>query len=468
MTNIEKLLDALVKSKGEKLVIGGGEPPYIFKGGQKAPLLAKALSEGELRFLDREFSQTFLDLEQFEYGGIEIQLQRSGDAREFVRLTPMDVAPPPQAPSYEPPVEKPQGPRQPEILELLRRMTERKSSDLHLSVKCRPMLRVDGDMQEMPEYEAFNEESLWNELQKITPERNRTEFEEVNDTDFAYELPGVARFRTNVFRDHRGIGAVLRRIPTTILSAAELDIPQVVLELCQRPKGLILVTGPTGSGKSTTLAALIHHINQTTRKHIITIEDPVEFIHHNQLSLVNQREIGTHTQSFKHALRAALREDPDVVLVGEMRDLETIAIAIETAVTGHLVFGTLHTSTAVGTVDRIIDQFPPTQQAQIRTMLSDALIGVVAQMLCKRKTGGRVAAYEVMVVNVAISNLIREGKTFQIPTLMQTGKAMGMRMLSDHLAELVEKGVVEAEEALSKASDKEVLKGRLRSKGLME
>jgi len=233
------------------------------------------------------------------------------------------------------------------------------------------------------------------------------------------------------------------------------------------PKGLVLVTGPTGSGKSTTLAALIDHINSTTPGHIITIEDPVEFIHPNKRSLVNQREVGTHTGSFKKALRAALREDPDVILVGEMRDLETIAIAVEMAVTGHLVFGTLHTSTACGTVDRIIDQFPSDQQNQIRTMLADALIGVVSQMLCRKNGGGRAAAYEVMVVSTGVANLVREGKTFQIPSLMQTGKALGMRLLNDCLADMVGNGTISADEALSKAIDKETLRSRLRSRGLL-
>ena len=299
------------------------------------------------------------------------------------------------------------------------------------------------------------------------PERNRNEFAETQDTDFAYEVPELARFRVNVFRDQRGLGAVLRCIPSRIVPASELGIPQVVIDLCKMPKGLVLVTGPTGSGKSTTLAALIDHINSTTPGHIITIEDPVEFIHPNKRSLVNQREVGTHTGSFKKALRAALREDPYVILVGEMRDLETIAIAVEMAVTGHLVFGTLHTSTACGTVDRIIDQFPSDQQNQIRTMLADALIGVVSQMLCRKNGGGRAAAYEVMVVSTGVANLVREGKTFQIPSLMQTGKALGMRLLNDCLADMVGNGTISADEALSKAIDKETLRSRLRSRGLL-
>jgi twitching motility protein PilT len=264
----------------------------------------------------------------------------------------------------------------------------------------------------------------------------------------------VARFRVNVFKDRKGVGGVFRTIPTEILTAEQLGLPPAILNLCNLSKGLVLVTGPTGSGKSTTLAAMIDYINKTRTDHIITIEDPIEFVHPNQKCLVNQREIPTHTTGFKKALRAALREDPDIVLVGEMRDLETIAIAIETAETGHLVFGTLHTTTAISTVDRIIDQFPADRQAQIRTMLSESIRGVIAQTLLKKNGGGRVAALEVLIVNSAISNLIREGKTFQIASLMQTGKKLGMQMLNDSLLDLIKKKIVDPDEAYVKAVDK--------------
>jgi twitching motility protein PilT len=356
---------------------------------------------------------------------------------------------------------------EPGLEELLRAMVADRASDLHLSAGCAPLQRVDGSIQPLAGRAPLSEAWLQEQLEAIMPRRNREEFAATQDTDFAHEIPGLARFRVNVFRDQRGLGAVLRCIPSRIVPAVDLNVPQPVLDLCGMPKGLLLVTGPTGSGKSTTLAALIDHINATHPGHIITIEDPVEFIHPNKRSHVNQREVGTHTDSFKKALRAALREDPDVILVGEMRDLETIAIAVEMAVTGHLVLGTLHTSTACGTVDRIIDQFPADQQNQIRTMLADALIGVVSQMLCRREGGGRAAAYEVMMVNAAVSNLIREGKTFQIPAMMQTGKALGNRMMNDSLADLVEKGGVPVEEALAKAIDKEGLRARLRSRGLL-
>ncbi|MGA9521113.1 MAG: PilT/PilU family type 4a pilus ATPase, partial [Myxococcaceae bacterium] len=285
------------------------------------------------------------------------------------------------------------------------------------------------------------------------------------DSDFAHETD-QARFRVNLFADRKGIGAVFRQIPNTIRSAAELGLSRPIMELCSLNKGLVLVTGPTGSGKSTTLAAMIDHINQTREDHIITIEDPIEFVHPNKRCLVNQREVGVHTSSFKQALRAALREDPDVLLVGELRDLETISIALETAETGHLVFGTLHTNTAHSTVDRIIDQFPADRQPQVRTMLSESLKGVVAQTLCKRIGGGRVAAHEVLLVTSAVANVIREGKTFQLPSSMQTGKAIGMSTLNDALLDLVKQNLVEPTHALQKAVARAEFRAMLERSGI--
>jgi len=341
-----------------------------------------------------------------------------------------------------------------EMEHYLRRMFEMDASDLHLSANEVPMVRLHGEMERLEGEQPLpaNQTSLL--LESIMPDRNRKEFFECNDTDFAHEIPGLARFRVNVFKDRKGICGVFRTIPTEILTAEQLGLPPSILNFCNLSKGLVLVTGPTGSGKSTTLAAMVDYINKTRTDHIITIEDPIEFVHPNQKCLINQREIVTHTTGFKKALRAALREDPDIVMVGEMRDLETIAIAIETAETGHLVFGTLHTTTAISTVDRIIDQFPADRQAQIRTMLSESLRGVVAQTLLKKIGGGRVAALEVLVVNSAISNLIREGKTFQIASLMQVGKKIGMQLLNDILIDLVKKKTVEADEAYHKAVDK--------------
>ena len=338
---------------------------------------------------------------------------------------------------------------------LFQQMAQIGASDLHLSATMPPMVRKDGKMAAL----QCNEQRLTPEVMKqlltsIMPDKNQEEFARRNDTDFAYEIPNLARFRANIFMDRKGMGGVFRIIPTKILTAEQLGLSSAIMNLCELSKGLVVVTGPTGSGKSTTLCAMVDSINKNREDHIITIEDPIEFTHENQRCLVNQREVHNHTDSFKDALRAALREDPDILLVGEMRDLETISIAIETAETGHLVFGTLHTTTACSTVDRIIDQFPADRQQQIRVMLSESLKGVIAQTLLPKKGGGRVAALEVLIVTPAISNLIREGKTFQIPSAMQTGKQNGMVMLNDALFTLVQKGLVEPRDAYIKAVDK--------------
>ncbi len=340
---------------------------------------------------------------------------------------------------------------------LFHRMVELEASDLHMTSGMVPQFRIHGDIEAVEGAPPIPEEKMEQILFEIAPEENQKQFIADNDTDFAYEIEGLARFRANLFRDRTGPGGVFRQIPTEVLTAEQLGLPKGVTDLCFLSKGLVVVTGPTGSGKSTTLAAMVDLINKTRPDHIITIEDPVEFVHVPQRCLINQREVGRHTKSFKRALRAALREDPDIVLVGEMRDLETIEIAIETAETGHLVFGTLHTTTAMSTVDRIIDQFPADRQAQIRTMLAGSLRGVIAQTLCKKKPKGRVAALEIMINNNAIASQIRDGKTFQIKNAMQTGGKLGMRLLNDSLMELVSKGVVDPTEAYIKAIDKEEL-----------
>ncbi|HSU26432.1 MAG TPA: type IV pilus twitching motility protein PilT, partial [Pyrinomonadaceae bacterium] len=338
---------------------------------------------------------------------------------------------------------------------LFHAMAEVNASDLHLSVSMPPMIRKDGKIQPLKSGEqAISGEMMRSLLTSIMPPSNQEEFGRRHDTDFAYEMAGLARFRCNVFMDRKGMGGVFRIIPAKMTTAEQLGLSPAILGLCDLSKGLVVVTGPTGSGKSTTLCAMVNHINTRREDHIITIEDPIEFVHDNYKCLVNQREVHNHTESFKDALRAALREDPDILLVGEMRDLETISIAIETAETGHLVFGTLHTTTAASTVDRIIDQFPADRQQQIRVMLSESLKGVIAQTLLPKKGGGRVAALEVLVVTPAISNLIREGKTFQIPSAMQTGRTHGMVMLNDSLFEHVQKGTVEPLDAYIKAVDK--------------
>ncbi len=345
-------------------------------------------------------------------------------------------------------------------------LNEQGGSDLHVSAKSRMHIRLHGSITPL-RGEPLTPQQTERLLFGIMPEENKKEFNAVGDTDFAYELKGCGRFRCNIFRDRHGPGGVFRIIPADIITADELDLPRSVREFCKLPKGLILLTGPTGSGKSTTLAAMIDLINTTRRDHIITIEDPIEFVHENKNCLINQREVHTQTESFSRALRAALREDPDIVLVGEMRDLETTHIAIETAETGHLVLATLHTTTAASTIDRLIDQFPADRQAQIRTMLSTSLKGVVSQSLLKRKDGtGRVAALEVLIVNSAVANNIRDGKTFQIPSIMQVSTKLGMVCLNDALMKLVLDDVVTAEEALGKSVEPGDLQDKLAVAGI--
>jgi twitching motility protein PilT len=313
----------------------------------------------------------------------------------------------------------------------------------------------------MPETAVFGPETIYELVEPIIPERNRAQFKSDNDTDFAYAIPGIARFRVNLFRDNKGVGAVFRQIPDRVISIEALGLPPVTRQLCDYPKGLVLVTGPTGSGKSTTLAAMIDYINKTRPSHIITLEDPIEFVHESQKCLVNQREIGPHSTTFARALRAVLREDPDIVLVGEMRDLETVALALETANTGHLVFGTLHTNTAISTVARIIDMFPAEQQNQVRAVLADNLKGVIAQTLCRKIGSGRVAALEILVSDTGVANLIREGKTHQVFSAMQTGKLKGNKILNDELTRLVKENVISSDEAMRKAVDKPDLAAKL-------
>jgi twitching motility protein PilT len=344
------------------------------------------------------------------------------------------------------------------IDDLLQMMVARQASDIHLTTGLKPYLRIHGEIQPIEEAEILTSEAITAMVYEIMREDNRDQFRDEWDTDFAYGLSGVGRFRVNCFQDMRGAGAVLRQVSEVIPSTDQLNLPRAVREFCHMSKGLILVTGPTGSGKSTTLAALIDYINKHRTEHIVTIEDPIEFVHKPVRCLINQREVHRDTTSFARALRAALREDPDIVLVGEMRDLETIEIAIETAETGHLVFATVHTNTAATTVDRVIDKFPSSRQNQIRTMLGDALKGVVAQTLCRRIGGGRIAAFEVLVVTIPVANHIREGKAYMIPSVMQTSKKAGMQTFSDEFTRLVIEGKITAEEAYIKSIDKEDLR----------
>jgi twitching motility protein PilT len=402
------------------------------------------------------------------------------DEGDFVRRTrmftptllnlPPEVAPP-GAPGPRPPrTSATLSARDPEKAKqametLLRMLVSESGSDLHLRVGEPPILRKHGEMQRLEAEGRLTNEEMESLIYSIMPDRNKKEFDTHFDTDFAYEIEGLARFRANALKDRKGMAAVFRVIPNTIVTADQLGISKEVQNLCYLTKGLVLVTGPTGSGKSTTLCALVDLVNRSRSDHVITIEDPIEFVHENKSCILTQRQVGVHTDSFKSALRAALREDPDIILVGELRDLETVAIAIETAETGHLVFGTLHTTTAASTIDRLIDQFPADRQEQVRTMLSESLKGVVSQVLCKKIGGGRVAAREILLVTPAIANLIREGKTYQIASTIQTSKRLGMITMNDTLFELVEKKQVEPKEAYMRSVDKGSFVARLRERG---
>ncbi len=491
MPQLDQFFKLLLTQPGSEVRLSAGAEPALHTGGSSRPLLARRLTAAQVRFLVGEVAPEAARARLVSAGEAEFTYAPAGLAPVVARVrdwggetearfraaageerdsataggerdgaaaagTAAGAAPPGAAEA--PPGDLP-------VNALFRRMVELQASDLHLSTGERPMVRRHGDMTRFDDYPPFTAASMAALLTPIMPAKNREEFEQTRDTDFAYEIPGLARFRANVFMDRKGMGAVFRVIPSEIITAEQLGLSPEIQNLCYLTKGLVLVTGPTGSGKSTTLCAMVDLMNRNRHDHIITIEDPIEFVHENKRCLVNQREVGTHTQSFKRALRAALREDPDIILVGEMRDLETIAIAIETAETGHLVFGTLHTSTAPSTVDRIIDQFPSDRQAQIRVMLSESLKGVISQTLCKKIGGGRVAAMEVLLVTPAVSNLIREGKTFQIPSIMQTSRKQGMVLLNDALMELVQAKKVEPKEAYMKAIDKAGLLTMLKAAG---
>lgn len=348
-----------------------------------------------------------------------------------------------------------------QIDQFLRVLVQQSGSDLHLSCGSAPIMRVHGSLQPF-KFRELTPADMRALLFEILREEQQERFEASHDLDFAYDVPGVARFRGNAFQQHRGPGAVFRVIPSEIPSADDINLSEAVRGFTHLNKGLVLVTGPTGSGKSTTLAAMIDLINATRSEHVITIEDPIEFVHPNKKSLLNQREVGSHTESFSAALRAALREDPDVILIGEMRDRETISLALTAAETGHLVFGTLHTNSAHKTVDRIIDTFPGDLQTQVRSMLSESLRGVIAQQLLRKKGGrGRVAAQEILVGTAAVGNLIREGKTYQIPSVIQTGKKDGMVQMDQAIMSFLMAGDIDGEEAYAKAHEKALFRSHL-------
>ena len=496
MARLDPFIELMFKEGAEVLLLETGAAAAIVQNDRIRPAMQRTLTTAQIAGATAELVPSWqrdsfdvFEPHDFEYqapaGRVHVVVQPAG---EGVRVTFEPVREPAQspvtmvhsgyhavemkrvqaqpAPAREEPRARilrveapPQDPRA-AMQQLLELTVEQKASDLHLTTGFAPCLRLDGDMVQLEGYGEVREERLREMLFTLAPQQNREQWLQVKDTDFAWEIES-ARFRVNLFADRNGIGAVLRRIPAQVMTAEEMGLSRAILDLCHLHKGLVLVTGPTGSGKSTTLAAMIDYVNRNRDDHIITIEDPIEFVHPHRRCLVHQREVGVHTQGFKAALRAALREDPDVVLVGELRDLETISIALETAETGHLVFGTLHTNTAPSTVDRIIDQFPADRQAQIRTMLSESLKGVIAQTLCKKAGGGRAAAHEVLLVNAAVSNLIREGKTFQIPSVMQTARGQGMVTLNDALFELVKHKVVAPKDALAKAVAKAELKAML-------
>ena len=342
-----------------------------------------------------------------------------------------------------------------DIAELLAFSVKNKASDLHLSAGLPPMIRVHGDVRRinLPPMEHKDVHAM---VYDIMNDGQRKFYEENLECDFSFAIPNLARFRVNAFVHQRGAGAVMRTIPSKVLTMEELKCPPIFKDICEYPRGIVLVTGPTGSGKSTTLAAMVNHINENDHGHILTVEDPIEFVHESKKSLINQREVGPHTLSFNNALRSALREDPDVILVGEMRDLETIRLAMTAAETGHLVFGTLHTSSAAKTVDRVIDVFPAAEKEMIRAMLSESLRAVISQTLCKTKDGqGRVAAHEIMIGTPAIRNLIREAKVAQMYSAIQTGQSIGMQTLDQNLSDLLKRNVIGKDEARSKAANKD-------------
>ena len=483
--SVERLLQAAVKAGGSELLLTPGRRVVIVTpGGEREVQGAAQTGEGidqlVAPMLTPEARQR-LQIGRADWkvdvpgvGAVAVWAERRngglhagfvpGGALPAGPAAAPPAAAPPSAPAA--PARAAGGGNAAEMEAFLRMMVERKASDIHLSAGAHPILRIDGEIRPLTDRPVLTAADTERILWPIAPERNREEFQRRNDTDFAYEIAGLARFRCNFFRDRKGIGGVFRQIPTKIMSAEDMNLPKEILDLCRLPKGLVLVTGPTGSGKSTTLAALIDYVNRTRTDHVITIEDPLEFVHENKKCLINQRQVGEHTDSFKDALRAALREDPDIVLVGEMRDLETVAIAIETAETGHLVFGTLHTSSAPSTVDRIIDQFPADRQGQIRVMLAESLKAVISQVLCKKIGGGRVPVFEILISTPSVSNLIREAKIFQIPSIMQTGKKYGMCQMADSFLDLVKRKLVEPQEAWSRAIDKAGLIATFKKNGI--
>jgi twitching motility protein PilT len=455
MPALDKLLDLTDQVGASALLLRPGDMPTFQTPTGLRPAAGNILDQARVLWLVKELASSedrgMLDQHvpvSFAYRGFTVEAVYDG-----MGTTARIVPHPASQPAGISPAPQPARPTGAPIDTLFRMLVQTGGSDLHLSTDEPPRIRLNGDMVAL-DHPRINTEQMGRLLWPICPPASRDEWDQGHDTDFAYEIKGLARFRCNYLMDRHGLRAVFRQIPTRIPTTDELGLPAQTLDLCWLSRGFVVVTGPTGSGKSTTLAALVAFVNENRAEHIITIEDPIEFVHASKKCLLTQREVGSHTEGFRRALRAALREDPDIVLIGDMRDLETVAIAIETAETGHLVFGTLHTTTAQSTIDRIIDQFPPDRQAQVRVMLSESLRGIVAQTLCKKRGGGRVAAFEILMVNTAISDLIREGKTFQIPSVMQRQKSQGSMLLNDSLLDLVKRELVEPREAYIKSVDK--------------
>lgn len=485
MPRLDVFIERLHQRRGDSLQAVPGRPLTLVRGDQVGNLTAKSLGAPQIRALLAEVAdpsvahrltrESHLD---FPYrapsGPVRIEWSNEGEQPSFTVVPDEDSAPsvPAEAaaskradatPASAEPEVDPEAHRA--LDELLRAMVDAGASDLHLRVGEPPILRKDGSLERM-DRPPMDADLLGAMHRSVMLDEDRARFNRSGDADYAHEIAGVARFRANAAMDRNGPMGVFRVIPDAIPTCAQMGIAPELQKLCFLNKGLVLVTGPTGSGKSTTLAAMVDLMNEERSDHILTIEDPIEFVHPSKGCLVTHRQVGLHTESFKSGLRAALREDPDIVLIGELRDLETVAIAIETAETGHLVFGTLHTTTAASTVDRLIDQFPADQQSQIRVMLSESLRGVISQTLCKRVGGGRVAAREVLLTTSAVSNLIREGKTFQLPSIMQTSRRHGMVTLNDALLELVDEELVASDEAWRKAVDKPGIEAGLKSRGL--
>ncbi len=480
MARLDRFIQVMHEQGAERLQLNPGKPIALIVNGVTRPVTREPLTDAQILGLVREIAPAEMAALvtptaqlNFAYtaptGPISVDVAPSADGAG-VMLRPTLGAEVPaarvgngQGPTLAARDSRETGEARAAMETLLRLLVDSKASDLHLRSGQPPIYRRQGELERHPA-PSLSAERVAAMLAAIMPSGDQAEFRELSDTDWAYEIEGVARFRCNAGQDRYGPFCVVRVITAHIPTADDLGLSREVQNLCKLNKGLVLVTGPTGSGKSTTLAAMVDLVNRTRSDHILTIEDPIEFVHESKQCIVTQRQVGLHTRGFKQALRAALREDPDVVLVGEMRDLETVSIAIETAETGHLVFGTLHTTTAASTIDRIIDQFPADRQSQVRVMLAESLRGVIAQILCRKVGGGRVAAREILLSIPAISNLIREGKTFQIPSIMQTNRRTGMVTLNDALMELVDAKLIEPKEGYVKSVEKSGFAATLKAK----